>query len=43
VIGYWTVLPGKSIIDIAKDENINVEVRKITVKEVVEASKKRFL
>ncbi|PXX24549.1 branched-chain amino acid aminotransferase [Arenibacter sp. ARW7G5Y1] len=29
----------KSIIDIAKDENINVKVRKITVKEVVEASK----
>ncbi len=28
----------KSIIDIAKDENIKVEVRKITVKEVVEAA-----
>lgn len=29
----------KSLIEIAKDENIDVEVRKITVKEVVEASK----
>ncbi|MCH7524371.1 MAG: branched-chain amino acid aminotransferase, partial [Bacteroidetes bacterium] len=28
----------KSIIDIAKDEGINVEIRKITVKEVVEAA-----
>ncbi|WP_412986158.1 branched-chain amino acid aminotransferase [Pontimicrobium sp. IMCC45349] len=28
----------KSIIEIAKDEGINVEVRKITVKEVIEAS-----
>jgi len=28
----------KSIIDIAKDENINVEIRKITVKEVVDAA-----
>lgn len=28
----------KSIIDIAKDEGINVEIRKITVKEVVDAS-----
>ncbi len=29
----------KSLIELAKDEGINVEVRKITVKEVVEASK----
>lgn len=29
----------KSIIEIAKDENIQVEIRKITVREVVEASK----
>ena len=28
----------KSIIDIAKDEGINVDIRKITVKEVVNAS-----
>ena len=33
----------KSIIEIAKDEGIAVEVRKITVKEVVEAAKTRSL
>lgn len=33
----------KSIIEIAKDENITVEVRKITVTEVVEAAKKGTL
>ena len=33
----------KSVIEIAKDENIPVEVRKITVKEVVEAAKAGIL